>query len=138
MSLETDRFQRWQKIAIDQLGYALNLILVLTIAALGYWFSLLRDEKFLPGPSAKCTMLLSLWALAFSATFGLFCVLNRLWDFRGTAQRARDKSEAPTKDELRGLGHTTWALFYAQVFIFALGIAALSRALLLTCGGKLV
>ena len=40
---ETDRFQRWQKIAIDQLTYALNLFLALTIAVLAYWFSLLRD-----------------------------------------------------------------------------------------------
>ena len=48
-----DRFQRWQKIAIDQLGYALNLILALTIATLGYGFGLLRDEKFIPRSSAK-------------------------------------------------------------------------------------
>ena len=50
---ETGRFQRWQKIAIDQLTYALNLFLVLTVATLGYWFSLLRDPGFMPSATAK-------------------------------------------------------------------------------------
>ena len=31
---EADRFQRWQKIAIDQLTYALNLFLALTMVLL--------------------------------------------------------------------------------------------------------
>src|SRR5207245_2084623 len=124
---ENDRFQRWQKIAIDQLGYAVNLILVLAIAALGYWFSLLRDGKFLPGSSSKCAMVLSLWALASSAICGLACVLNRLSDFRGTARRAGNHPEAPTKDELRGLGRITWWLFYSQLATFAIGVAGLAR-----------
>jgi len=71
MPSENERFVRWQKIAIDQLGYAMNLIFVLTIAALGYWFGLLKDDKFLPGSSAKCALILSLWALALSGLCGL-------------------------------------------------------------------
>jgi hypothetical protein len=31
------RVRHWQKIAIDQLGYALNLFLVLSVAVLGFW-----------------------------------------------------------------------------------------------------
>jgi len=135
---ENDKFPRWQKIAIDQLGYALNLILILTIAALGFWFGLLKDDQFIPGSSAKCAMILSLWSLAFSALCGLACVLNRLWDFRGTARRAGNNPDAPTKDELRGLGHITWGLFYTQVVTFAVGMASLATTLLLTYGGKLV
>jgi hypothetical protein len=134
MAPEDDRFQRWQKIAIDQLTYGLNLILVLATATLGYWSSLLRDDKFVLGPSAKCAMLLSLWALALSVGSGLLCVLNRLWDFRGTARRARNHPEAPTKDELEGLGRVTWWLFYFQWATFAVGVVALGTALLLTCG----
>jgi hypothetical protein len=140
MTAENDRFPRWQKIAIDQLGYALNLILTLTIAALGYWFVLLTNKEFIPGPSAKCIMILSLLALGFSAICGLACVVNRLWDFRGTAQRARGNpsSDTPTKEYLAGFGRTTWVLFYSHLFTFALGDALLATALLLTYGGKLV
>ena len=140
MAAENGKFPRWQKIAIDQLGYALNLILTLTVAALGYWFVLLTDKEFIPGPSAKCIMILSLLAFGFSAICGLACIVNRLWDFRGTAQRARDNSspETPTKACLDRLGQATWVLFYSHVIAFALGVALLAIALLLTYGGKLV
>ena len=133
---DRDRCQRWQKIAIDQLGYAVNLTLTFTVATLGYWFVLLKDKDPIGG-SAKCAMILSLLALALSAVCGFACVVNRLWDFRGTARRAWGKEEAPTQDELRGLGAVTWVLFYVQLATFALGVVALTVALLLTYGGKL-
>lgn len=135
---DVEPFQRWQKIAIDQLGYALNLILTLAVAALGYSFVLLTDSGFTPGSTARCAMLLSLLALALSTCCGLACSINRLRDFRGTARRARGRADAPTKEELDCLGESTWVLFYSQLGAFALGIAALAAALLLTYGGILV
>lgn len=134
---ENERFVRWRKIAIDQLSYALNLVFTLTIATLGYCFVLLKDQEFFPGSTARCTMLLSLSTLAFSTVCGFACILNRLRDFRGTAQRARNSPDAPAQDELRGLGTTTWGLFYAQVFSFALGVVAIAITLLLAYGRKL-
>jgi hypothetical protein len=83
-------------------------------------------------------MLLSLSALAFAAIFGITCVLSRLRNFRGTARRARNDPNAPAKESLDDLGRVTWFLFYALVITFALGVAALAVALLLTYGGKLV
>ncbi len=134
---ETGRFQRWQKIAIDQLTYALNLFLALTIAVLAYWFSLLRDDGFIPEATAKCLMVLSLLALAVSVICGLVCVVLRLVNFRGTAQRARDRDDAPSRDELRGLGRLTWNLFYIHLAGFGFGVLLLAIALLLTNGGRL-
>ncbi len=138
MSPENVSFQRWRKIAIDQLGYALNLILVLTTATLGYLFTLLRDEKFCPGSLATYAMLLSFWSLASSVVCGLACILNRLWDFRGTARKAHKDPEAPSRETLRALGHVTWGLFYVQLSTFAFGVLVLTVALLLTYGGKLI
>jgi hypothetical protein len=135
---ENDKCQRWRKIAIDQLGYALNLTLTFAIATLGYCFVLLKEKDFLLVSSAKCTMILSLSALALSAICGFICVLNRLLDFRGTARRACNHPKAPTKDELRDLGNLTWALFYVQLGAFAIGVGALAFTLLLTYGRKLV
>ena len=133
-----DRSQRWHKIALDQLGYALNLILTLTVATLGYWFVLLKDRDFCPSSLAKCAMILSLLALGLSALGGFACVVNRLCDFRGTAQRAGGSlSEAPTKEKLRWLGRLTWWLFYFQLFAFIFGVALLAISLLQTYGGKL-
>ncbi len=82
-------------------------------------------------------MIFSLVALAVSAVCGLYCSLNRLWDFRGTAQRAGEKPNAPSKDELKWLGSLTWGLFYTQLASFTAGILALAIALHLTYGGKL-
>ena len=133
---DTTRFQRWQTIAIDQLTYALNVFLTLTIATLGYWFSLLRDDGFTPGATAKSFMLLSFLALAGSVICGLVCIAFRLQDVRGTAQRARGRC-APTHDELSGLGHWTWMLFYAHLLGFALGVGLLVVTLFLTYGGRI-
>ena len=135
--VENTRFIRWQKAALDQLGYALNLILTFTVATIGYWFALLRDKDFSPGSSAKCAMLISLSALSLSGILGLACVVNRLWDFRGTASIARNHPRKPSKEWLDRLGRLTWCLFYLQLGTFVLGIAALAMALLQTWGGKL-
>ena len=131
-------FIRWQKIAIDQLGYTLNLIFTLTIAALGYCFVLLKDKDFIPGNSAKCAVLIALVLLSISALSGFFCILNRLWDIRGTAQRAKGDPDAPTRDELRGLGRSTWYLFHCHAYTFAAGVAAEGAALFLMYGQKLL
>lgn len=40
-----ERFLRWQRLAIDQLGFTLNFILTLTIAALGYIFSSAQGQR---------------------------------------------------------------------------------------------
>ena len=132
-----DRFQRWQKIAIDQLTYSLNLFLALTIASLGYWFSLLRDAEFMPDTVAKCFMLSSFLALAISGLCGLACVVCRMRDFRGTAQRARGGREAQSLRQLRGVGRCTWCLFYVHVCGFCLGVVLLALTLLRTYGDRL-
>jgi hypothetical protein len=85
----TDAPQRWQKIQIDQFGYALNLFLTFAVAALGYWFALLKDDSFDLAGSAEFWFLMSFFMLLIAIFGGGYCVLNRLADFRGTAQRAR-------------------------------------------------
>jgi len=122
---------------MDHLGYAQNLVLTFAVAALGYWFSLLRDREFVPGSSAKCGMLLSLISLSMSALSGIACVLTRLYDFRGTARRARGRQDAPSKGVLGLIGRATLTLFHVQYGAFIVGIAAIAVALLLTYGGKL-
>ena len=134
---EADRSQRWQMVAIDQLNYTLNLFLALTMAVLGYWFTLLRDAEFMRETTAKCLMLSSFMTLAFSMVCGLTCVLYRMRDFRGTAQRARDAERVPSLQELRRLGRRTWCLFYLHVVGFGFGVALLAITLLWTYGGRL-
>lgn len=132
-----ERFLRWQRLAIDQLGFTLNFILTLTIAALGYIFALLKDKEFVPSPCARYALILSLLSLAIAAISGIWCTINRLRDFQGTARKLRKTVGAPSSRELRVMGKRTWKMFYTQVWAFSLGIAFLAAALLLTYGGKL-
>ena len=133
-----DAFQRWQQTSIEQVGYAVNLILTFTVAVLGYWFVLIQDKEFNPDGSAKCAMLWSLLSLVVAAVFGLICVVVRLLDFRGTARRARQRPDAPSQKALRELGGVTWGSFWIQIGSFILGVVALAIALLLTYGRKIV
>jgi hypothetical protein len=134
---KSDSCQRWRKVAIDQLGYLINLSLTFTIAALGYCFLLLKDRDFTPVSSAKVGMIIAMLALALAALFGFACALIRLLDFRGTARRACNHPKKPTQDAMRELDNLTWVLFYLQSGGFATGIVALAITLLLTYGGKL-
>lgn len=134
---DKDRFIRWQGRAIDQLGFTLNFILTLTIAALGYIFALLKDREFVPSAYAKWSLILSLVSLAIAAICGMACTINRLRDVLGTARKLRKTEGAPSSRELRVTGKRTWRLFYTQLWTFSLGIASLGAALLLTYGGKL-
>ena len=134
---EPDKYVRWQKTSIDQFTYTLNFFLALTVAVLGYWFSLLRDDEFMRENAAKGFMLLSFVTLAVSIVCGLACVVCRMCDVRGTAQRARGKGGAPSRQELRRLGRWTWCLFYLHVVGFGLGVALLTTTLFQTYGGRL-
>lgn len=134
---KNERFVRWQKIAIDQLGYALNVILTFAVASLAYCFSLLRDKEFIPPDSAKSALMVAMVAFTFSAIAGLACTLNRLSDFRQTARRARDHPDKLTKAEVDAIGAVTWVIFGSQVFAFAIGAVSLGCALLFTYGNKL-
>lgn len=75
--------------------------------------------------------------MAVSTLAGFICSLNRLLDFRGTAQRACDLPNKPFKEAMRDLGQGTWTMFYFQLGAFGAGVAALGTALLLTYGYKL-
>jgi len=134
---QSERFQRWQKITIAHFSYVQNIFLTFSIAAIGYWFSLLQDEKFLPGSFASSAMRVSIGLLFASAFLGAISTLNRLRDFRGTAKRARNSLSAPTKDGLDALGQITWATFYLQIAAFLFGIISLALGILLTYGSKL-
>jgi|SRR3974390_2818643 len=136
-SHDTDRFVRWQKLAIDQLSYTLNFTLTLTIAALGYIFTLLRDDCFNPAGYAKSSLLFSLVSLAIAAVCGLVCSIIRLWDIQSTARHVRKRPDAPSPGLLRVMGKITWVSFYLQLTGFSLGIAFLAIAMLLTYGSKL-
>lgn len=136
------RFVRWQGIQLTQLGFVLNLVLGFAVAGLGLWLSLLRDASFQPLCWDKCLFVLTGISLLVSIATGLWCSLNRLWDFRITAGMARGKwadDELTAKEiESKKLGDRTWALLYWEISAFVLAILLFMATLVLAYWQKLV
>ena len=130
MSADDSRFVRWQKIHIEHFGYSTNLILVLGIATVSYSLSFAGGGAFVAAKSHRhclgILLLIAMVALTLSLFCGLLCTLNRLGDFRGTAKRARQSPDAPTKEELDQVGRRTRVLFNSQVWLFIVGLLFLS------------
>ena len=123
-------FVRWQSITIAQLTYSVNLILGLAVAALGFQVALLLNDKFNPIAWQKCAFSVSMFLLVLSIALGIWCVVNRLRDFRATTKAARMREEGkpaediqPYRDLYKKLGKKTWCLFWWQVGTFGVGIA---------------
>ncbi|SRR6266851_6207315 len=141
------RFTRWQSITIAQLGYAVNLVLSFSVASLGFALSLAKDTTQLVSNCwAKHLLLFSLVLILLSMGAGLWCVINRLTDFRKTESIARDKERgelpqceyARRKAETDKLGRRTWLLFQWQIGLFSFGILALVAGFLTLYHGNLV
>lgn len=138
-------FVRWQSIAIGQLTYAVNLVLALSIATLGFQITLLLNDKFTPVGWQKCTFSLSLFLLSISVIVGIVVVVNRLRDFRATkeAARLREDHASPATIEpyrmlYRKLGNRTWTLFWWQLSTFGFGVVLATLAVLASVGHKLL
>ena len=133
MTSHEGSFVRWQAITIAQLGFTSNLIITLATATLGFALSLVKDADITASCWATCLLALSIVGLLISLALGIWCALNRLADFRMTAQIARRREKLPTMSseqdnadrEVKKLGNRTWTLFYWQVGTFGAGILAL-------------
>lgn len=84
-------FVRWQAIAIAQMGYAVNLILTFATAALGFALATIKNLSQKSPCWGGCFLVLAGISLMISITIGICCVLNRLRDFRESAQIARKR-----------------------------------------------
>lgn len=123
---KNESFIRWQNITIQQLGSVSNLILVLSTGLLAFQTPLLLQNK-LNHCFSFTLSISSLFILLLSVIIAVFCALNRLKDFRLTAQiaRKRETNEDENLDEMRNqstsLGACTWVLFNIQIWSFTAG-----------------
>jgi len=122
---DNEKFVRWQGLTLSQLTQAISVVLGLAVAALGFDVTLLMNEKFVPIACQKWLFSTALLALLGSVVSGVWCVINRLLDFRNTMKVVRD-SDSSEKFEARvlaaRLGQHTWSLFWWQIGTFGFGI----------------
>lgn len=121
-------FIRWQRLSIEQFGYANNLILALAVTSLGFTVALLQRADFVPASWQKCVFTSALTSLSSSAAFGIWCVLNRLRDFSLTARIARRRGRSaedpmtPLREEVARLGELSWHILRWQTATFGFGV----------------
>lgn len=139
-----DRFVRWQANTIGQLSYTINLVLGLSIAALGFGISLLLDGRFNPVLWEKYFFTQSLILLIVSSGLGIWCTINRLRDFKITTKIVKKESEENSKEEVESLrklsdclGKKTWRIFWWQIGIFSAGTSFMIIAVALSARSKL-
>ena len=120
---ENESYIRWQNIRITQLGYANNLLILLSVALLGFYTKFLSDciilnnwQKFL---ICVCFLL-----VIFSTGLGILVMLNRLEDFKLTARIARKRETNQRnqiendREEAKLLGKRTYNYFIWQAVTF--------------------
>ena len=113
---------------------------------------MIKDQNYLPGCWAKSAMLASLVAFILSVGIGIWCVINRLIDFRQTRKIARDREDWESdhigkieidrrlearRAETKKLGKRTWLLFWWQIGTFAFGVAGLITTVVIAFHAKL-
>lgn len=133
-------FVRWQGITIGQFGYANNLFLTFATASLGFTLTLAKQDAAAWHAWSRWLLPFSSTAFMVSATLGSLCLLNRLTDFRETAQIARHREQVSNPDQVsarmidamsnskaytKKLGRRSWRLLYSQMVMFGVGIVAL-------------
>src|SRR5262245_44263863 len=138
-------FVRWQSITNAQLTYSVNLFLGLGVATLGFQVTLLLNEKFHPVGWQKYAFSTSMLTLVLSIGLGIWCVINRLRDFRATQKTARLREDGRSEEDLQPyrdlsekLGSRTWRLFWWQIGTFGAGILLTVLALFMILSQKLV
>ena len=118
-----ERYGRWQKIAIEQLGYAINLFTTLGVAELGFASKVMMDSKERLPCSASCLFHWSLALLIVSITLGLGGTITRTLDFRWTRKATRclvehDPSYKTYSVRADTIGKWTWWFFFPQLALF--------------------
>lgn len=124
---DSEAFARWQGLTITQLSQAVSVVLALAVAAIGFDVTLLMNKEFVPASWQKFVFAAAVLALLVSVALGIWCIINRLRDFRLTMWAARDRENDPvgaatSRALANGLGKKTWALFWGQICTFGLGV----------------
>jgi hypothetical protein len=140
-------FIRWQATTIDQFGRALRFFLALAGASLAFAVAVVKDYH--PTCWSKPFMLASIALLMLSMLLGLWCVINRLRDFRITQNIVRDRERWRSENigrvdkiekeeidrelgarraEVKRLGEISWWLLCCQIGSFGLGVIFLISA----------
>jgi hypothetical protein len=123
--IKNESYVRWQGRTIEQMGYAVNTLLIMTMASVGFCITQLLKPDI--ACCASCYIKRGVFVLLICIFLIVLLILNRLIDFRETAQIARKREKADFNGIagkrlcVKQMGKITWYLLYAVVFLFTVG-----------------
>lgn len=134
-SNDSGSFVRWQAVTREHFTVVSNLVLGLATGLLAFSVAGLNQAS----PSKDCLRIIeasSMLFLATSVALAVWCAINRLRDFRQTAQIARSRSigKSVKSDmylETKVLGQLSWRLFWWQMVLFGLGAVGVAIVVIL-------
>lgn len=125
----TERFIRWQAIAIDQRGKTINVILSLSLATIAFIANQIMDKDFhFESCFAKIFIGFGSFSLFICTAISLWLNINRLKDFDETKNIIKSKSKGHNNDEIEHLesinkatGKKTRCGFVSSLWCFGIG-----------------
>lgn len=128
--IQNGSFIRWQSRSIEELGKAVNLLLTLCLATIGFVLAKLLDKDFkFQNCSSNTIVIIGVFILLISTILLLVLMYNRLQAFKKTTEiaRKREKNERNDIDTLRlevkKKDKCTWMLFHYSINTFIVGEA---------------
>ena len=124
---ENESFIRWQGRSIEELGKAINLLLTLSLATIGFVVAKLLEDFYFLSCFTKYLIIIGSFVLLITTILLLILIRNRLVSIRKTAQIARKREKGLTdnlqkmRDVVRSLDKSTWTLFNSSVLCFIIG-----------------
>lgn len=123
-----ESFIRWQGRTSEELGKAINLLLSLCLATIGFIISKLLDKDFqFLNCTAKLLVSIGSIILLIAVIILLLLIYNRLHAFKGTTQIARrretdDRSGIIVlREKVNQRDKCTWTLFNISIITFSSG-----------------
>lgn len=129
-----ERFVRWQNNLRNQVSTTNNLLLLISIGVLGYFFSLISKDNFSIDCENKIIFRLGIVFLIISILIGTLTNISRTIDFKLTLKKIKkelekDKNLEELKFWKNTFGKITWFLFYSQIVILFFSLLFLGTSL---------
>lgn len=141
---KSGKYIRWQAIRINQLGFINNLVLGLSLGLVAYNFKFILPDEIQLNCFQKVLFWISSILTVTSVFIALILAINRLEDFRLTAQIARKEEKEQTDDieldreKSNKLGKKTWCLFTWQLATFLIGFLTSTIYIIIELIDKLI
>ncbi|WP_340158744.1 hypothetical protein [uncultured Maribacter sp.] len=136
-------YNKWENHRITQLSFINNLVIVLSVALIGYVFDFIKPSNIILNCTQKFFFWVGLLLIIVSVFVGILTAINRLEDFRLTAKIARNREKnnrekiKADRNQAKIIGKKTWCQFVWQIATFGISFLCFSVTILIEYWDKI-